>query len=76
MILGLVYLINNWEDIYENDKFFDDQPLPTSLISIVFSFGTTLIGITKAIIYWTTLYTDDKGKEATTDIIEMKEVSA
>ena len=84
-ILGLVYLINNWEDVSENDKFFDDQPLPTSLLSLVFSLGTLVIGITKASIYWKTVYksdeekeatTDDENKKATTDPTEMKEVSA
>jgi hypothetical protein len=82
-ILGLVYLINNWEDVSENDKFFDDQPLPTSLLSLIFSLGTLIIGITKAGIYWKTVYNRDEEKEATNDDenkeaspIEMKEVSA
>ena len=84
-ILGLVYLINNWEDVSENDKFFDDQPLPTSLLSLIFSLGTLIIGLTKAGIYWKATYnrdeekeatTADENKEATPDPIEMNEVSA
>ena len=84
-ILGLVYLINNWEDVSESDKFFDDQPLPTSLLSLIFSLGTLIIGITKAGIYWKGTYNRDEEKEATadnenkeltTDPTEMKEVSA
>ena len=84
-ILGLVYLSNNWEDVSENDKIFEDQPLPTSLLSLIFSLGTLIIGITKAGIYWKSVYmrdeekeatADDENKEATTDPIEMREVSA
>ena len=55
------------------------------LLSLIFSLGTLIIGITKAGIYWKTVYNrdeekeatnDDENKEATPDPIEMKEVSA
>ena len=55
------------------------------LLSLIFSLGTLIIGITKAGIYWKTVYNrdeekeatnDDENKEASPDPIEMKEVSA
>ena len=51
-ILGLVYIINDWDHVFKHDRLFESQKVPTSVWSIIFSFGSLMIGLTKAGIYW------------------------
>ena len=54
LILNLVYIGNNFEFLMEHDKITPAQPLPTCVVSAVFSLGSVIIGFLSAANYWCT----------------------
>ena len=54
LILNLVYIGNNFEFLMEHDKITPAQPLPTCVVSAVFSLGSVIIGLWSAWNYWCT----------------------
>ena len=54
LVLNLVYIASNFEFLMEHDKITPAQPLPTCVVSAVFSFGSVIIGFLSAGNYWCT----------------------
>ena len=51
LVLNLFYIANN---LMEHDKLTPAQPLPTCVVSAVFSLGSVIIGLWSAWNYWCT----------------------
>ena len=49
LVLNLFYIANN---LMEHDKLTPAQPLPTCVVSAVFSLGSVIIGLWSAWNYW------------------------
>ena len=45
VILTVTYVANNYDYVHTYDRIFDTQTVPTSIVSIVFSIGTIVVGI-------------------------------
>ena len=52
LVLNLVYIVNNFDFLMEHDKLTSAQPLPTCVVSAIFSFGSIVIGFLSAGNYW------------------------
>ena len=50
-ILTVVFVSNNYPFLMDHDTYFD-IPIPVSIISLVFSFGSLIIGVTSGINSW------------------------
>ena len=65
LIINIVYVSCNYEFLRDYDKLFDAQPMPTSIISAIFSFGTLVIAVLQSCTYWCpcTGYNDDYNED-------------
>merc|ERR1711973_389028 len=68
LILNLVFIGNNFEFLMEHDKITDAQPLPTCVVSAVFSLGSLIIGFLSAGNYWCTCVQAEQTTEKAKDV--------
>ena len=75
-ILNTLYLSNNYDFLQVYDVFFIAQPVPTSLISAIFSCGTVLFTAARIIYYFIMKYGNTRKHPDPMLVVELQEARA